>query len=289
MATTIDLRGILKPNVGTPKFASDYKDGDRPTGAVLLSRLDLSSGTVPNGSGLNSWGFGALSGAAITVANDGTHNYLRGQYPIDISGDQSGDNYIYGGYTPSTLQQELFVTIYAKTPNSSLMRGCKFCKIFGAVTNGGSDYSNTTLGTIYETGDLEYAAYGDGTTPQNDTQNGLAYYTPNYIDVGRAGSLTRTFERGGAFLASSWGTGWNKFQFRVKLNSGTTSGNEVNDGVVEVYVNGVMKGRAINIFNRHYSNSFFETINFFGYSKGATLPWELHMRDITVSTGGWID
>lgn len=256
---------------------------------ILLSRLNLSGG-IPTGSGAGNWGFGAQSGATIVKENDGTHDYIKATYPIDTTEGTAGDNYVYGGYSPETLQQELFITIYARMPGT-YRNGMKFCKLFGGLTNSGNDYANATftLETYGDQGSMYYAAYGDGATAQNDSQNGIAFYEPNYIDTGRTGTLTQTFERGGVFNSSDWGTGWNKFQLRLKQNSGTSAENEVNDGAIEVYINGIMHGRAINIFNRHWSNAFIETINFFGYSRGATEAFEIHMRDITVSTGDWVD
>ena len=284
--TTQDKRGILLPNYDST-YNSLYPTGNKPS-STLLSRLDLTAG-LPVGSGAGSWGFGAQSGASITVANDGTYNYLRGQYPIDVGGiSGAGDNYIYGGYTPAVLQQELYVTVYARQANS-YRHGCKFTKFLGKNTTG---YANTTFGLDYteiDNGSIQYIAYGDGTGTTNDTQNGMALYTPNYIGIGRAGTLPQTIQRSGVFSSASWGTGWHKFQIHIKQNSGTSSLNEVNDGLVELYVDGVMKARAINIFNRHWSNEFIESIGFFGYGRGATQAWEIHMRDITVSLNGWVD
>lgn len=267
---------------------------DEGGGGALLSRLSLSGG-LPAGSGADSWGFGALSGAAITVENDGTHNYLRGQYPIDSSGDGSGDNYIYGGYTPASEQQDLYLQFYAKMPG--VKHGLKFIKFFGRNATGGSNtVANSTFGLDYtgiDMGSFQYIAYGDGTSQVNDTQCGIALYTPNYIDPGRTGSLTRTITpdpKIGTFASTDWGTGWHKFQMRLKQNSGTTAGNETNDGVVELIIDDVLYARAENIFNRHYSNGFIETIGLFGYSRGQASAFEFHIRDgMTVSTGGYVD
>jgi hypothetical protein len=267
---------------------------DEGGGGALLSRLSLSGG-LPAGSGADSWGFGALSGAAITVENDGTHNYLRGQYPIDSSGDGSGDNYIYGGYTPASEQQDLYLQFYAKMPG--VKHGLKFIKFFGRNATGGSNtVANSTFGLDYtgiDMGSFQYIAYGDGTSQVNDTQNGVALYTPNYIDVGRTGPLTRTITpdpKIGTFASTDWGTGWHKFQMRLKQNSGTTAGNETNNGVVELIIDDVLYARAENIFNRHYSNGFIETIGLFGYSRGQSSAFEFHIRDgMTVSTGGYVN
>lgn len=256
--------------------------------ATLLSRLDLSSG-VPNSPGAGGWGFGALGGATIAVANDGGANYLRAVYPIDDSEFQSGANYIYGGYSPVTLQQELYVTIYARMPGP-YRNGCKFCKFFGL--RDGENYANATFGTSYSSDDrgcLDYIGFADGTSTANDINNAVTLYNSGSDTTGRNGSLTKTIQSSTTFASSEWGSTWHKFQFRLKMNSGTNSGNEVNDGAIEVYIDGVMRARAINIFNRHPSNGFIETINFFGYSKEASAPFEVHMREITVALGGWID
>lgn len=77
---------------------------------------------------------------------------------------------------------------------------------------------------------------------------------------------------------------------RLRQNSGTTSGNEVNDGVVELIIDDVLYAKGENIFNRHYTNGFIETIGLFGYSRGQSSAFELHIRDgMTISTGGYVD
>jgi hypothetical protein len=175
--------------------------------------------------------------------------------------------------------------------------GLKLIKFFGHNATGGSNtVANATFGLDYtgiDMGSFQYIAYGDGTGQTNDTQNGIALYTPNYIDPGRTGSLARTITpdpKIGTFASSDWGTGWHKFQMRLRQNSGTTALNEQNDGVVELIIDDVLYARGQNIFNRHYTNGFIETIGLFGYSRGQSSAFELHIRDgMTISTGGYVD
>lgn len=260
-----------------------------PGDAILLSRLDLSGG-VPTGDGPGLWGFGFLTDANLTVVNDGTNTYLRGQYPVDSGGSEgSGAPYIYGGYALPELHQEVYVTIYARMPGP-YRQGCKFCKFFGQRL--GSDYANTTFATDYSGTDLgsrQYIAWGDGTFDQNDDGNGVGLDEAYPINTGRNGSLTKIIEHGGAFDSTEWGSGWHKWQIRARFNSGTTSGNEINDGAYEEHIDGVLRAKAINVFSRNPINHFYDSVQFFGYARGATSPWELHIRDITVSLNGWID
>lgn len=270
------------------------------SGATLLTRL--STATIPIGnatvpSAVNGWTMGYYQGATLSVANDGTYDYLRAQFPIP----GAGQNFFAGGYTPASLQQELFIQFYARMPG--VKQGCKFIKLFGDSANSGSEYANTTFGIEYGTGNINAVSYGNGVTVggytnsttftrslANDTQSVVDYDPSATWNVDpRSRDSGSVVTQNGVFSASSWGTGWHKFQLRAKLNSGTTALNEVNDGAYEVWIDDVLQVKALNMWNRHYLNAFYGTINLFGWSQTGTQAFEVHIRDgMTVSTGGWV-
>jgi len=165
------------------------------------------------------------------------------------------------------------------------------CKFYGQRS--GDNQANATYTMEYLTGDVSYIGYGDGagTNPvQNDTSNGVATFTPNFISTGRAGPLPRTVVNGGMFTAADWGDGsvWHKFQLRLKRNYGTSAADEINDGIVEMRINDTVRARGVNVYNRHWSNAPLDYVEFLSYSQQNT-PFTLDFKNITVSKHGWID
>ena len=293
----INLSSLIA-NSSSPLYDPAFPTGNRSAGAVLLSRLNTSTIPITNGSvsaGVNGWamGYDGASGALLTVANDGTYDYLRAQFPTP-----TGGNYFYGGYTPPTLQEELFITLYARMP-STVKHGCKFIKIFGQKTTSGvpnpsgAEYANVTFGIDYSgesNGGIIGTAFGDGDTVQNDTAAMVDYTQRPWAGIGRSASVGGNIvTRGVNWDASNWSTTWHKFQFRAKLNS-VINGVEVNDGIFETYIDGLLWGGGYSLFNRNVINHAYESINLFGWSQSGTAAFELNIRNgMTVSTGDWID
>lgn len=276
--------GIWLPNKNGNKWSTLYPHGNKSVSApTLITRLDLTSG-MPNSNG---WGFGALGGAAISVASDGGGNYLRGQYPAPLA----GDNYIYGGYNFESLENEVYVQLYARMPGAK--SGCKFVKLFGHRPGAALNYANITFAIEYASGRIHAASFGDGTTIGNDTTALLTYTNAEpWITVGRsmdAPNPAIITKSESDFLPSDWGTGWHKFQFMIKHSTGNSSINEVNNGVVEVRIDDVLKTKGVNLFTRHWSNNWFENVSLFGWSQAGTVPFELHIKDVTISKGGWVN
>lgn len=293
MTSIVDMRGILKPNSSSPTYASNYINGDRPNGGggsgTLVSRLNLSGGLPTNGTPGN-WGLFAQGGGAISVANDGTYNYLRGVYPSSTD-FPSDTTFIYGGYNYAAPQRDVWLQFYARM--NAPRHGLKFIKLFG-VNN--TDYANATYQLDYngeDNGAMVGVLFGDGTLTTNDAQNTLDFTGDPWQSCGRGiaagGSQT---VKGTNWNPTDWGTGWHKFQLRFTHNTGTTSGNEVNDGQIEVRIDDVLYGKATNIFTRNPINGFFEQVGLFNWSQNRPSgnSFEIHIRDgMTVSTGGWVD
>jgi hypothetical protein len=84
MATTIDLRGILKPNSASPIFASNYKDGDRPSGGEGAGQMLITG----SGFGSKTTGtpyFDNFEGRTVGAANSSS---LGGASQLAISNPQ---------------------------------------------------------------------------------------------------------------------------------------------------------------------------------------------------------
>ncbi len=249
---------------------------------VLLSRLDISGGLV-NGNG---WTFAVVDGASVQKLNDGTDDFIRGTYDDGTSG---GNSWVQVRYTfPYRYETDIYLQFWArKTPGG----GSKFVKFYGQRS--GNNQANATFTTEYINGDVTYIAYGDGAgvdPVQNDTANGVATYTPNFIPTGRAGPLTRTITNGGLFSAADWGDGtvWHKIQMRLKRNYGTSASDEINDGVVELRIDDIVRAKGVNIYNRHYSNAPLDFVEFLSYAQQNN-PFQLDVKKITVSKHGWVD
>lgn len=254
---------------------------------ILLGRMDvsmISNGANLLGSAANNarWEFNVKDGASLTKNNDGTYDYVRGTYPAVAA---PWNKVIFK--FDRRDETDICVQFWARKSAGGMP---KFVKFYGQ-NNGG--YANTTFkGADYVNGTIDAIGYGDGTGTTNDSQMGVYYDTGRNTDfyTGRPGSLTRSFVNGGKFDVGEWGDGsaWQKFQLRVKFNSGTTALNEVNDGIVESRINNVVRCRGENIFNRHYSNPPLDSVEFLSYVQGAP-AFTMDIRSITVSRNGWID
>lgn len=239
---------------------------------------------IPNDA---NWGFGATEGGVLTLANDGVDNYLKAEYPIP-----TGGGYFWGGYTPPTLQQDIYIQLWARMPG--VKYGLKFVKLFGKRTGvGGNNYANSTFGLDYtgiNFGSMYTTSFGDGTDIANDTASIISFDGTNKDLVGRSFSnATINTPQNHLWSSANWGTSWHKFNLHARLNSGTTSLNEVADGAYEVYIDDVPYVIASGLFNKHPSNLFYESVSLFGWSQGGTDAFEIDIKKVTISTGGWVN
>lgn len=278
---------MTKISLGANRLAATGRlDSSAGSGGLvkprLIARLDLSGAFPDQSMTPGKWNQWDSFGSATTIIHDGTYNYLRCAYDDSRTGDGTCEPHV--NYYLPCLMYEIYVQFWARKTAGG---GCKFVKFFSETSNG---RSNATFAMDYASGSLGSISYGDGTTTDNDSTKRIdAWSPPDWVD-GRAGVLPRTYVHGGSFPPSEWGDGtqWHKFQLKLKQNSGTTAGNETNDGVIEMWIDGVLRNAGYNLFNRHYSNLGIEMIEFLSLSQAAA-PFTLDMRDITISKNGWID
>ena len=257
---------------------------------ILLGRMDISM--VSDGSDLLGsaattpyWAFDHANGT-VTKLTEGAGSFVRGVFNDSSSG--TAWNKILFKF-PTAIENEVYIQFYARKTAGGFP---KFVKVYGKSSSGSS---NTTFkGGDYVVGEITGISYGDGSTTSNDTTFGVSYApgkdAESYVGGADRNTLPRSFEHGDTFQASEWGDGtvWHKFQFRLKYNSGTTALNEVNDGILESWIDGQLRVKATNIFNRHYSNLPIDYIEFLSYTQGAP-AFTMDMKNITISKYGWID
>lgn len=280
-------------NANVLTSSGKYDSSAAPDGnplPILLGRMDVSmvandANLIASAANVGQWGFNVSNpnGSTIIKKNDGSHDYVRASYTAGGAPD------VYVRFTFPTLVNEYYATFYVRKSAGGMT---KFQKAFGKYNGAGNVANVTFKGGDYTLGEITTVSYGDGVSITNDTQFGASYDSGYDTDayVGRSGALPRTFVHGGKFTAAEWGDGsqWIKFQTRWKQNSGTTSGNEINDGLTEVYINGVLRCAAYNIYNRHYSNLGLDYVDFLSYTQSAP-AFTMDIRGLTISTGGWID
>ena len=275
---------------------------------ILLGRMDVSmvaDGTDLKGSLATTanWAFDH-GNSTIKKYTEGGQAYVRAVYNNDFNinvGSWPAIKFLFsGGESP----QEFYFQFYARR-DGSVPAGCKFVKCYGIV-GGDGNCANTTFNNGYGTSYIGSIAYGDGTGLTNDNAEALFYEAGHFYETnlrpsfntvqsGRypsvAGNiLPRTFAHGGEWTDANWGDGtqWHKFQMRVRQNTGTSSTDETNDGLYEVWVDNVLRCAGYNIMNRNPINRRFYQIEFMSYMQGV-VGFTLEMKNITVSTGGWID
>jgi hypothetical protein len=262
---------------------SPSADSNGNTKPILIAALDISSGVFPEGgTTAGNWHQYDSFGSVTTIVDGGGFKYLHCQYDDSRTGDGTCEPHVQY-YLPS-LMSEVYVEFYARKTAGG---GSKFLKMHGQNISG--NYANATFAMDYASGALGSLSYGDGSSISNDAQCRVDAFVDG-DNSGRSGSLTRTFVKGGSWNASDWGDGtqWHNFRMHLKQNSGTTAGNEVNDGIIEMWIDGVQRVAGYNIFNRHYSNTGLEFLDFLELSNSPSPPFNLDMHSIKISRGGWM-
>ena len=133
---------------------------------------------------------------------------------------------------------------------------------------------------------MDSISFGDGVNTGNDVANVLFLDGANPTWIGRNyGLATVTLKTPPASFV--WDSNWHTFRIYHKYNSGTSSGNEVNDGTYFVEIDGVVYVNAINMYNRHYLNvRRINQITFGDWVQNDDAA-EVHFRNINVWTGGF--
>lgn len=259
---------------------------------TIIARADWSiHGMTPNQlAGQNAtwthWDTGGASFAQIS-------NFVRGTYPSTIGSSANGGFVVN---IESYQAQEIYVEMKVRYPNPApAKQGLKFLKFFGADGDGVTtfDSANFTFNPQYDNnGTWDWVAFGDGTITANDTANTIYFVEPSewWLQDAKGRnknalgfSVSRPANSNFAFDDN-----WHTIRCIAKYNSGSTAGNETNDGRFYVNIDGTTYIDATGVWNSHYSNKkFFKTIEFFGWTQN-TQAFAIDYADIKISTGGWV-
>lgn len=245
-----------------------------PTVSITESGIEILPTDWP------SWhNIGSVNGGTVSTPEA---NRVVGNYPIPTGGD-----YVFAIYRFDEDYEEIFIEFDAKMPN--VKHGLKFMKVFGQDDAG---KANCTFGLNYtgiDNGSFDSIAFGDGTSVNNDTQSIIKLDgTSNAAQLGRNfGAATILTPQSAPFPSSAWGTDWHSFKMSVKFNSGTTSGNETNDGKFYLEIDGDIYVNATDIWNRHYTNPPILQLGLFGWSQSGLSAFDVEYRDVVISTGGF--
>lgn len=242
-------------------------------------------GEVLTSNDWSGWNIGSQLGGKVTkLTHKNTNDTLRGEYP-----KAQGGTYVWVVKKLDHLNtNEIYIEFWAKMPGSK--QGLKFLKIFGSNDSG---YSNTTMATDYtgvDHGSIFALAFGDGSTPGNDTSQLIKFDGSDPRWIGRSyGSAIIKTPQMKRFASTDWGTDWHYFKFHVKYNSGNSAANEVADGEYYVEIDGKVYVDAKGLFNRHYSNLPIDRISLYDWAQSGTSAFDLWYRDVTISTSGFSD
>lgn len=265
---------------------------------VQLTELQFNS-TVPmasaplQGGSPPGWMIGAHNGGSIGVESTSSPNpavssvdALEGSYPLPGSGGE----FMWVDYGVASLNTEdVYIEFWAEMPGAK--EGCKFIKVFGQTSTAG-DRADATIATDYtgaDFGAIRQVSFGDGTTPINDTQNVININGTNPQWIGRSyGTAVVQTPQMSDFPSADWGVGWHHFRIHIKLNSGTTSQNEVPNGEFYLEIDGKVYVDATGLYNRNPADGPISYIEFYGWAQTDPEPFQLWYDDIRISTGGFM-
>lgn len=280
--TTRNLAWGINPN--TSKLDSRY-DENGDIKVVLIGSANFTDGNLVPQSILagTSWASGSQLGGSRAIESGA----IRMNYPAQAA--YAGELYNWLNFNVNAGQKELYIKFDAKMPNAK--HGLKFLKVFGINATGGTNtVANTTFNLDYtglDNGAMQSVIFGDGTTDVNDAQQSLQLNGSNPSWIGRSWGNGAAITSAGQFFDSAdWGTGWHTFRFKIKFNTGTSAGNEVNDGEILVSIDGVDYVHATGLFNRHYTNG---DINYLSFGNWTQAPaagspaFDVHYDNIFIS------
>lgn len=274
--TNQDKTGILLPHPSDPIFQSEWPLGNRPSGTLIASAaLDGDGNQEFAVSGAN-WQTNAWSGGSLS--RTGGHIALTN--PANAEG---------GVYTLVGIEcfglglRDYYLEFEIKYPSN--VWGSKFCKFHGAAGGNGQG-ANCTFGQN-DVGDITYIGYGDGVELGQDVNQSIDLN--GTLNMGRNASIADFLVSPiGRYAASNFsGNVWRKVRVHAKFNTGTTSENEIPDGVFYLEIGGVVYCHVEGIFNRHYLNPPVAEINIGGWTAGGS-AFTYHVRNVKISTGGFV-
>lgn len=275
----------LSPNSSTPTYDSLYPLGNRGSGGgTLIARADWSVHDLTPTSITSGATWTAYGGAQAQCTK--VSNYLNLAYADNTAGGFSGGVSAEFDSTFANLQ-EVYIEFDARQPDAT-KTGMKFCKIH----NDESDTANTTYGCQGAVGagagDITGISFGDGTTTGNDVANLLLLDGTNPSWIGRNFGLATLAYKSPTPSNFTWDNNWHNFKIIHKYSSGSTSGNEVNDGRIYLMIDNQLYVSATNIFNRHYTNGKRPVRITFGDWAQNNAAANVNFRNIKISSGGFV-
>lgn len=229
----------------------------------------------------------AVDGGVITL-NAG---YLRMDYPSHI-----GVGNVYNELRiPCGGATDVYIQFDARFPQAA-RNNPKLCKYHG-IESPTENYTNITIQpTNAGTFRMYRVLFGDGTmfnkdpvsgTPEaNDNSTAFNFLNDEPWLFGRNEGVATVVQH--SLTDFIWtDTNWHTFKIHVKLNSGTTALNEVNDGEFYVEIDGQVYLHVTDCYNKHYSNNGFEKISLGDWSENFG-AYALDFRNVKGSLGGWL-
>lgn len=266
---------------------------------ILLGRMDISmvaddTDLKASAATIGGWSFDHANSTIKKYTDSFGDAYARGVYPdMTVSGTATPS--IFFTFKNSTAPQEFYVQFYARRLGTG--GGSKWLKCHDK-NDGISPYSNVTFNNTYQSSNLSVVGFGNGETPTNDAQK-VVWHEAGHDDTGfirypsnPANVLPLSIEHGATWSSDDWGDGtqWKKFQYRLKMNTGTSAETEVNDGAYEIRVDDVLKLRITNFMNRSYGSQGIGYLEFMSLSQSpGAAAFSIEMKKITVSENGWVD
>jgi hypothetical protein len=274
--------------IGTASGNGKFNTADQgltPGVGTLIGLADFStSGLVPASISPNThWESGAYSGGAISIVGGA----FKAAIPL-----ATGNVYTLLEFFFAPNTRDVYIEMRVKF---SVGQWLKFIKFFGINLEGEEatyGYSNATYGVL-ESGELPYISFGDGANTNqypllNDVgqQVRLDSTYPQYVGRSYPSPAIVSTPQSASF---SFDDGeFHTIKIHQKFNSGTTAENEVADGVSYLEIDGLVYSNTRNLFNRHYMNKSLDRVSFLGYAQNGTVPFDVFIELIKISTGGFV-
>lgn len=264
-------------NGNDPLWSGNWTQGNRPVPTLIASAALGGDGNQQFSIPGANWQTGAWNGGSLTK----TGGYISMTNPANVDG---------GVYSLTGIEcfglglRDFYLQFEVKYPG--VVWGSKFCKLHGAAGSNGYG-ANCTFGQN-DVGDLTYIGYGDGTQLGQDVNQTIYLDGGKYM--GRNASIADwVVQPQGTYMHQNFNDhAWHKFRVHAKFNTGTSAQDEVPDGEFFLEVDDVVQCHVRNIYNRHYLNPPIAEVNIGGWTAGGAQPFELDVRNVKISTGGFV-
>lgn len=220
--------------------------------------------------------YGDAAGGVTTIET----GFIRMVYPSDPLGSNVYCWLSLGGFD----RTHVFLKFRARIP--TVYKGApKFVKFFGQQLEAGNK-SNTTFGL---TDDAEHyqVSFGDGSTVNNDVGHIIKLNGDDKDFAGRSWAIDAVIDtpQNDTYF---YDEDWHDIEIELKFNSGTTAGNETNDGRYVLTIDDVNYVTAYNLYNRHWSNLPLLGVNLGDLCQYQTSTFTMEFTDIKYSTREFI-